>query len=241
LINILLSLYFTKDNIYYNKPNVYFTKVNPTEESKMNFIEALKQAKQGKSIRRKSWNKHKGFSFKDDRLVLTGDVAVFAYNTDDIEATDWEVVNQSVVVKLNDEYTATVYQDYIHVVSKERSVTVLPSFLEELVKVHEPNVKYSDLSFNKAIQFAQKGFQIKRKDKISVYSLIDHQLTAQCGYKFCYNSDCDKTDWMVLEPVSRLKLNSQYEVEVSKDTIKVGCQTFPISKLHDLIEAHKSV
>jgi len=35
-----------------------------------------------------------------------------------------------------------------------------------------------------------------------------------------------------------IKLNDQYMAEVSKDMVKVGCQTFPFSKIEEIVEAH---
>lgn len=39
-----------------------------------------------------------------------------------------------------------------------------------------------------------------------------------------------------LPGTKKLKLNETYEAEVCGDTIKVGCQTFPVSKLRELLE-----
>jgi len=38
-----------------------------------------------------------------------------------------------------------------------------------------------------------------------------------------------------------VKLNSEYTAKVTKDTIEVGCQTFPVSILKDLREAHNKL
>jgi len=38
-----------------------------------------------------------------------------------------------------------------------------------------------------------------------------------------------------------VKLNDVYTVEVTKNSITVGCQTFPVSILEDLIKAHKQL
>jgi hypothetical protein len=38
-----------------------------------------------------------------------------------------------------------------------------------------------------------------------------------------------------------IQLNDSYTAVVSKDTVKVGCQEFPVSKLKELIEAHSSI
>lgn len=39
----------------------------------------------------------------------------------------------------------------------------------------------------------------------------------------------------------KVKLNDDYDAIVSKDTIEVGCQTFPISILDELVEARKQI
>jgi hypothetical protein len=38
-----------------------------------------------------------------------------------------------------------------------------------------------------------------------------------------------------------IQLNDSYTAVVSKDTVKVGCQEFPVSKLKELLEAHSSI
>lgn len=35
-----------------------------------------------------------------------------------------------------------------------------------------------------------------------------------------------------------IPLNSEYTAEVSKETVKVGCQTIPWSKIEEIVEAH---
>lgn len=42
-------------------------------------------------------------------------------------------------------------------------------------------------------------------------------------------------------PFKMVELNSTYTAKVTKDTIEVGCQTFPISILDELIAAHESI
>jgi hypothetical protein len=41
--------------------------------------------------------------------------------------------------------------------------------------------------------------------------------------------------------VASVKLNDNYSAEVSRDTVKVGCQTFPASKIAELAEALEKV
>jgi hypothetical protein len=39
----------------------------------------------------------------------------------------------------------------------------------------------------------------------------------------------------------KVPLNSEYDAKVRKDTVTVGCQTFPYSKIEEILEAHKSL
>lgn len=55
---------------------------------------------------------------------------------------------------------------------------------------------------------------------------------------FCGNSVLNVIECPKEEIV---KLNDNYQAVVSKDTIKVGCQTFPVSILDELKEAHKKL
>jgi hypothetical protein len=38
-----------------------------------------------------------------------------------------------------------------------------------------------------------------------------------------------------------VKLNGSYTATVSKGSVKVGCQTFPIEKIHEIVEAHNKL
>jgi len=38
-----------------------------------------------------------------------------------------------------------------------------------------------------------------------------------------------------------VKLNSEYSAIVSKDTIKVGCQTIPYEAVKEIVKAHDSL
>ncbi len=45
----------------------------------------------------------------------------------------------------------------------------------------------------------------------------------------------------VLSQKATVKLNDEYTAEITKDEVKVGCQTFPASILQKLVDAHKTL
>lgn len=41
--------------------------------------------------------------------------------------------------------------------------------------------------------------------------------------------------------VKVIRLNNEYSAEVSKGKVKVGCQTFPIEKIQEILDAHSKL
>ena len=73
--------------------------------------------------------------------------------------------------------------------------------------------------------------------QISSYSV---PLTRHQVYEY---EDVDKMvrDLFVTKKSVTVKLNDEYNAVVSNETVIVGCQTFPISKLLELVEVYKKL
>lgn len=144
------SIKFRKNKTMYNDWNeivghvtsdvyidTHFVKVDDVQgKTGMNFIEALKAAKNGKTIRRKCWYGHPGFILFNNKLVLSSNGSSgFDYNDTHIEATDWESINEYIEVKLNSEYAAKIYKDKIVVGCQEFPISKLQELVEASKKV----------------------------------------------------------------------------------------------------------
>ncbi len=45
--------------------------------------------------------------------------------------------------------------------------------------------------------------------------------------------------WSLKPEMVKLELNNSYTAEISPETVTVGCQEFPISKIEEIIQTHK--
>lgn len=79
--------------------------------------------------------------------------------------------------------------------------------------------------------------------KVSDNVIKEAKKSGYCVYvgNTIYSTHIENVYVPVPDPEAKVKLNDTYEAIISKDTIKVGCQTFPISILADLNDAYASL
>ena len=79
----------------------------------MNLKEALKALNEGKKIRRKGFFNKPSYQFKDGDLLVGGNPALsFTLNVLDLNADDWEVVEEAYITKDEKEYLENLLRLY---------------------------------------------------------------------------------------------------------------------------------
>lgn len=68
----------------------------------MRFEEVLPALREGKKVRRKSWNKRNYIVVKKDNLIVDENDYAIPFCIDDFSADDWEIVEEKKKVKLRD-------------------------------------------------------------------------------------------------------------------------------------------
>jgi hypothetical protein len=164
------------------------------------------------------------------------DVDLVVGNTYTVDKVDvWD----KPVVYLKDCGGRPYYASYFSLVknrSMEEKLEIAKSYIGKTVKIKTNTTKFTVKKVNIVLDHHDA-------ELLKVGSMVVLEEISNVGYAVVVSDDSVAYPVLSVEPVEEVevRLKNNYSAIVSKDTIKVGCQTFPSSILEELMTAYKSL